>query len=58
MGDALAKNRSRDFWKKVKKVNSTKYHGCTAPVLTVSQGIFRLLGYGQQSLRSFIIAVI
>ena len=33
MGDALAKNRSRDFWKEVKKVNSTKYCGHTAPVI-------------------------
>ena len=33
MGDALAKNRSRDFWKEVKKVNRTKYHGCTTPVI-------------------------
>ena len=30
--DALAKNCSRDLWKEVIKVNSTKHCGRTAPV--------------------------
>ena len=57
MGDALAKNHLRDFWKEVKRVNSTKYRGRTAPVM-VYRGTLTLLSYGQQNLRNFIIVAI
>ena len=57
-GSRVISAARRDFWTEVKKVNSTKYRGHTAPV---SDGVFwdlRLLGYGQQNLRNFIIDVI
>lgn len=44
MGDALAKNCSRYFWKKVKKVNSTKYRGCTVAVIDGVSGDFQIAG--------------
>ena len=44
MGDALAKNHFRDFWKEVTKVNSTKYCGCTAPVMDGVSGDLQIAG--------------
>ena len=44
MGDALAKNHFRDFWKEVKKVNSTKYRGRTAPVMDGVSGDLQIAG--------------